>query len=43
MPTARHGLGVISIDDKIYAIGGGPNPGLSTSWENEIFDLNISD
>ena len=43
MPTARHGLGVTSIDDKIYAIGGGPNPGLSTSWENEIFDLNISD
>ena len=40
MPTARHGLGVTSIDDKIYAIGGGPNPGLRTSWENEIYDTN---
>jgi N-acetylneuraminic acid mutarotase len=23
MPTARHGLGVVSYDDKIYEIGGG--------------------
>lgn len=34
MPTARHGLGVASIDDQIYIIGGGPNPGLTMSWEN---------
>jgi hypothetical protein len=43
MPTARHGLGVTFIDDKIYAIGSSLDPGLSVSWENEIFDLNISD
>jgi len=29
MPTARHGLGVASIDGKICLIGGGPNPGLT--------------
>jgi N-acetylneuraminic acid mutarotase len=43
MPTARHGLGVVSIDDNIYAIGRGPNPGLSISWENEIYYLNNTD
>ncbi|MGA6991139.1 MAG: kelch repeat-containing protein [Nitrososphaeraceae archaeon] len=43
MPTARRGLGVVSIDDNIYAIGRGPNPGLSISWENEIYYLNNTD
>ncbi len=38
MPTARHGLGAVYIeDDKIYVIGGGPQPGLSVSSANEIF------
>jgi N-acetylneuraminic acid mutarotase len=26
MPTARHGLVVVSFDNKIYVIGGGPQP-----------------
>ena len=36
MPTARHGLGVASIDGKICLIGGEPNPGSTVSWKNEI-------
>jgi len=36
MPTARLGLGVASIDGKTCLIGGGPNPGLTVSWKNEI-------
>jgi hypothetical protein len=36
MPTARHGLGVASIDSKICLIGEGPNPGSTVSWKNEI-------
>lgn len=40
MPTARHGLGVASYDDKIYAIGGGPHTGLTVSNKNEIYYLN---
>jgi N-acetylneuraminic acid mutarotase len=40
MPTARHGLAAVYIeDDKIYVIGGGPQPGLSVSGANEIFHL----
>jgi len=37
MPTARHGLVAVANDDKIYVIGGGPNPGGSRSSANEIF------
>src|ERR687898_1095577 len=39
MPTARHGLGAVYYieNDKIYVIGGGPQPGLSVSSANEIF------
>jgi N-acetylneuraminic acid mutarotase len=37
MPTARHGLGAVSYEDRIYVIGGGPEPGLSVSDVNEIF------
>ena len=40
MPTARHGLGVASYDDKIFAIGGGPHTGLTVSDQNEIYYLN---
>lgn len=40
MPTARHGLGVSSYDDKVYAIGGGLYPGLTASANNEIFNPN---
>jgi N-acetylneuraminic acid mutarotase len=40
MPTARHGLTAVYIgDDKIYVIGGGPQPGLSVSGVNEIFNV----
>ena len=36
--TARHGLSAVSINDKIYVIGGGPEPGLSVTNVNEIFN-----
>jgi N-acetylneuraminic acid mutarotase len=40
MPTARHGLAAVYVeDDKIYVIGGGPQPGLSVSSANEIFHV----
>ena len=37
MPTARHGLAAIAIDDKIYVVSGGYKPGLSVSDVNEVF------
>jgi hypothetical protein len=40
MPTARHGLGVASLDDRIFVIGGGPQPGLIVSDANEIYYVN---
>jgi Kelch motif len=40
MSTARHGLGVTSFDNKIFVIGGGPQPGLTVSDENEIYYVN---
>ena len=39
MPTARHGLTAVAIGDKIYVIGGGPEPGLSVTNVNEIFHV----
>jgi N-acetylneuraminic acid mutarotase len=39
MPIARHGLVAVSIDNKIYVIGGGPEPGGSGSNLNEIFHI----
>jgi N-acetylneuraminic acid mutarotase len=39
MPTARHGLGAVSFDNRIYVLGGGPQPGLSVSNANEIFHV----
>jgi N-acetylneuraminic acid mutarotase len=41
MPTARHGLGAVYVkeDNKIYVIGGGPQPGLSVTGANEIFHV----
>jgi N-acetylneuraminic acid mutarotase len=40
MPTARHGLAAVYVEeDKIYVIGGGPQPGLSVSGANEIFHV----
>ena len=31
LPTPRHGLGVVGRRDRVYAIAGGPQPGLTTS------------
>jgi N-acetylneuraminic acid mutarotase len=39
MPTARHGLAAVAIEDKIYVVGGGPEPGLSVTNVNEIFHV----
>ena len=37
MPTARHGLGSVTVDGRVYAIAGGTRPGGSASAYNEIF------
>ncbi len=37
MPTARHGLGSVTLDGRIYVIAGGTQPGGSVSARNEIF------
>ena len=37
MPTPRHGLAAVSVDNRIFVIGGGPEPGLSVSDVNEIY------
>ena len=37
MPTARHGLGGVSNEGRIYVIGGGPQLRQSVSNVNEIF------
>ena len=40
MPTAtRHGLSAVSFDNKIYVIGGGPQPGGPGSSINEVFHV----
>ena len=40
MPTPRHGLGVVAVGNKLYTLGGGPQPRLSYSDANEMLDLN---
>ncbi len=37
MPTARHGLGSVTVDGRVYVIAGGTRPGGSASGHNEIF------
>ena len=39
LPTARHGLGVVALGGRVYAVGGGPTPGLSVSGANEFLQL----
>jgi hypothetical protein len=39
MRTPRHGLGVISYGERVYAIAGGPQPGLHVSAANEFLTL----
>jgi hypothetical protein len=41
MPTPRHGLAALSIGSRIFVIGGGPEPGLSLTNVNEIYDDTI--
>jgi hypothetical protein len=31
LPTPRHGLGVVALGGRIWAIAGGPEPGLTVS------------
>jgi N-acetylneuraminic acid mutarotase len=37
MPDARHGLAAVTVDNEIYVIGGGPQPGLTVSGSNQIY------
>ena len=39
LPTSRHGLGVVAIGTRVYAVAGGPEPGLTVSGANEYLDL----
>jgi N-acetylneuraminic acid mutarotase len=39
LPTPRHGLGVVGIGSTVYAIAGGPRPGLFVSGANESLDV----
>jgi N-acetylneuraminic acid mutarotase len=39
LPTARHGHVALTVFDKIYVIGGGPESGLSYSHINEILNI----
>jgi N-acetylneuraminic acid mutarotase len=35
LPTPRHGLGVVAFNRRVYALAGGPRPGLTTSGSVE--------
>ena len=37
MPTARHGIGVVGLGNRIYVLAGGTTPGGSASALNEVF------
>jgi N-acetylneuraminic acid mutarotase len=37
MLTGRHGFGAVTLNNKIYLIGGGEKPGASVITVNEIF------
>jgi non-specific serine/threonine protein kinase len=39
LPTPRHGLGVVAVGARVYALLGGPSPGLTVSNANEYLDL----
>ncbi|MBI2704946.1 MAG: hypothetical protein HYX32_06620 [Actinobacteria bacterium] len=38
-PTARHGLGVVTIGSNVYVTHGGRTPGMSSSAVNEMLDV----
>ena len=42
MPTARHGLASVTIDNDIYVVGGGPRPGGSQTDLTEIFNTSAA-
>jgi hypothetical protein len=35
LPSPRHGLGVVAVGSRVFAIAGGPEPGLTVSGVNE--------
>ena len=37
MPTARHGLGAVKVDDRIYVLAGGLVPGSGVSGITEVY------
>jgi N-acetylneuraminic acid mutarotase len=39
LPTPRHGLGVVALKNRVFAVAGGTSPGLTVSGANEILDL----
>ncbi len=39
LPTPRHGLGVVAVGTVLYALAGGPRPGLHVSGAAEAIDL----
>lgn len=39
LPTPRHGLGVVVVGSRVYAIAGGPRPGLTVSDANESLQI----
>ncbi len=39
MTTPRHGLGGAAVDSRVFAIEGGPSPGLAFSSANEYLDV----
>ncbi len=41
LPTARHGLAVVSLEDTLFVLSGGTTPGYSYSAVNEALTLGI--
>ena len=39
LPTPRHGLGVVAFNGRVYALAGGPHPGLFVSSANEYLRI----
>lgn len=39
LPTPRHGLGVVAVGSRVYALAGGPQPGLHVSAANEVLHV----
>jgi N-acetylneuraminic acid mutarotase len=39
LPTPRHGLGVVALKNRVFAVAGGTSPGLTVSGANEVLDL----